>query len=56
MARHFGRNTGYLTSPRFVAGAFCLSHSFMALCDSNSATSMLSIVGPFSPTCRISSV
>ena len=37
------------------AGAFLLSHSFSAACDSNSATSMLSIVGSVSLTRLISS-
>jgi hypothetical protein len=37
------------------AGAFLLSHSRSAACDSNSATSMRSMVGPLSPTCRMSS-
>ena len=36
---HYGRN----------AGAFWLSHSLSAACDSNSATSMLSMVGAVSP-------
>ena len=36
---------------RANAGAFLLSHSLSSACDSNSATSMRSIVGPVSPTC-----
>jgi hypothetical protein len=39
---------------RTNAGAFWLSHSFRAACDSNSATSIVSIVGFVSPTCLIS--
>src|SRR5579863_1734482 len=37
------------------AGAFASSHALRSAFDSNSATVMRSMVGPVSPTCRISS-
>src|SRR5579872_278238 len=37
------------------AGAFLVSHALIASCDPNSAISMLSMVGPLSPTFLISS-
>ena len=36
-------------------GAFLLTHSLSSALDSNSATSMRSIAGVVSPTCRVSS-
>jgi NAD(P)-dependent dehydrogenase (short-subunit alcohol dehydrogenase family) len=58
------RHPGRLTIARFLgsqagscanAGDLFSSHSFIAACDSNSPTSILSIVGPLSPTSRLSS-